>query len=190
MVGDGDVRVTVAVPLTWRPHVKVGQRATVTPDGSTRPVAGSVVSIGLLPVTGTTTYPVVVSVPAGPGLSSGSSAAVSIVLAMVADVATLPNSAMTTATTASTATVRVLSKGAVTRKTVKVGVVGAFQTQVVSGLAPGDEVVLADRTAALPASSSTTPRIAGAGGFGGAGGFARNGTGGAAGGFPGGAPPG
>jgi hypothetical protein len=70
----------------------------------------------------------------------------------------------------------VLSGGKSVEKPIKVGMVGAIYTQVLSGLKLGDSVVLADYAEPVPASNSTT-----VGGFGGGGGF-----GGAAGGLGGG----
>ncbi len=77
--------------------------------------------------------------------------------------------------------VLVLSKGEVTRKVVKVGMVGDEYTQVLSGLTPGESVVLADYAESVPSSSTNT--------FGGVGGLLGGGGGGffgGGGGFPGG----
>jgi hypothetical protein len=61
-----------------------------------------------------------------------------------------------------------LVKGELTRKFVKVGMVGDTYTQVVSGLAPGQSVVLVDYAAPVP--SSNTNSVGGLGSFLGGGG--------------------
>ena len=77
-----------------------------------------------------------------------------------------------------------LDKGILTRKVIKIGMVGDTYTQVVSGLRDGESVVLADYSQAVPSSNTdlTTALGGGTTGFGGFGGF-----GGGAGGFAGGA---
>jgi macrolide-specific efflux system membrane fusion protein len=61
-----------------------------------------------------------------------------------------------------------LSKGQLTRKVIKVGMVGETYTQVASGLAPGQSVVLVDYAQTVP--SSNTNSLGGLGGFLGGGG--------------------
>ena len=188
----GPANVTVDVPLTSMPKLKLGETVQVSPDGSTTPLSGSVSSIGLLPVSSTSstpTYPVVVSVPgAGAALAAGSRAQVSITVGTANSVLTVPNSALT-AMGNGNAFVNVVTAGKATRTVVQTGMTGQTRTQVVSGLKAGQVVVLADRSQALPSNSSTNIRglttttgapFAGAGG----GGF---GGGGGAGGFGGGA---
>ena len=58
-----------------------------------------------------------------------------------------------------------------TRKVVKVGMVGDEYTQVLSGLTPGQSVVLADYAEAVPSSNTDTTSFGGLGGLGGGGGF-------------------
>ena len=83
-----------------------------------------------------------------------------------------------------------LDNGILTRKVIKVGMVGDELTQVHSGLKPGQSVVLADYAEAVPSSSTNTTtgglsNLLGGGstgfpggGFGGGGGFTRSGGGG------------
>lgn len=166
IVGTGAVRVTVDVPLASLPKVKVGQNTRVTASGATKPVGGKIESVAILPVSGTTTFPVTVLVaePAA-ALASGSSATASIVLSTLTDVVTVPNSALTRTGTGTAAVVTVSSGGAVSRKQVALGAVGALSSQVQSGLKAGDQVVLADLSQAVPA-NSTTSTVRGAGGGG------------------------
>jgi trimeric autotransporter adhesin len=91
-------------------------------------------------------------------LATGSQAAVEITLATVKDAVTVPNSAVTTLTTG-TASVEIIKNGKAIRTVVRTGAVGATTTQVTSGLTDGQEVVLADLSAALPSTSSTSSRF-------------------------------
>ena len=65
--------------------------------------------------------------------------------------------------------VEVLSDGMLTRKVVKVGMVGDTHAEVLSGLTPGQRVVLADYAEAVPSSNTNTFGGFGGGGFGGPG---------------------
>jgi len=188
IVGAGAVEVTVNVPLASMASVHVGQKANVTPKGATTSVPGAVTSISLLPTaaatgTGTSqatattsspTYPVVVLVPdALPALASGSRADVSLLIGTTGDVLTVPNSALTPLGNGQAITVT-LKKGVATRALVKTGYAGTLTTQVTSGLAAGQQVVLADLSTALPTNTTSSRRFgvgAGAGGLG-AGGLA------------------
>jgi multidrug efflux pump subunit AcrA (membrane-fusion protein) len=168
---DGNVEVTINVTENDIRSIKVGQRAQVSADGAQAALAARVTSIGLLGASdsGTASYPVVVSLAGAPlSLASGADASVSIVTATASNVVTVPSSAVTRAATGSTGIVRVLVGDVVTPKRVQIGAVGPVRTQIVGGLKPGQHVVLADLTAALP-SSSTNDRLGG--GFGGPGGF-------------------
>ncbi|MCU1679060.1 MAG: secretion protein HlyD family protein, partial [Frankiales bacterium] len=189
VIGKGAIAVTVNVPYSTLTNLKVKQAAQVTADGSTKPVAGSVAQISLLPGTTTTasgasTYPVTVLVPdPGSGFVDGGNASATVVIKSVSNVVTVPNSAL------SNGAVLVLTDGKAVRTPVVTGAVGPLTTEIVSGVTAGQTVVLADLTATLPANSTNTTRnFGGGGGPGGAGGpggrqFAPGGGGG------GGAPP-
>ena len=92
----------------------------------------------------------------------------------------VPTSAVQTA--GSVSYVTELDQGTLTRKVIKVGMVGAQYTQVVSGLSPGQSVVLADYAEAVPSSNTETNTFGGLGGLGG-GGFGGGGLGGGGGTF-------
>jgi multidrug efflux pump subunit AcrA (membrane-fusion protein) len=129
-------------------------------------------SIGLLPASTTTTtsYPVKITVPNAPAaLATGSRARVSIVIGTRHNVLTVPNSAVNV-TGSGSATVTVLANDATARKTVKLGAVGIATTEISSGLAVGDQVVIADRSQSLPTNATTTGRIGGGAFVGGPGG--------------------
>lgn len=165
------------------PSVKVGQTATVEVDGVNGTIQGTVSQVG--PVQSTSsgyTYPVVVALPNSvAGVYSGSTANVNISTGTVSHVVAVPTSAVQTLGTSSY--VMEIEKGQLTRKVIKIGMVGDVYTQVDSGVSPGQSVVLVDYAEAVPSSNTnTTTGIGGLLGGGGAGG----GFFGGGGGFPGG----
>lgn len=218
IVGPGAVEVTVNVPLVSMPNVHVGQKANVTPQGATSVVPGAVTSISLLPSTSTSTssagsasrtatgtgqaaattssptYPVVVLVPdALPALATGARAEVSLLIGTANNVLTVPNSALTPLGNGQALAVT-FKNGVVTRAVVKTGYSGTLTTQVASGLTAGQQVVLADLSAALPTNTTNARRFGVGGAVGGLGGAGFGGTtggfGGATGGGRGGFTPG
>ncbi len=170
--------------------VKVGQSAAVEVDGVNGTLEGTVAQVG--PVQSSSsgyTYPVVVALPATSGsLHAGSAANVVISTGEVSNVVAVPTSAVQSLGTRSY--VLELANGQLTRKVITVGMVGETYTQVLSGLAPGQSVVLVDYAEAVPSSNTNTTNLGsflggGGGGFGG-GGFRERIFGGGGGGGPGG----
>jgi multidrug efflux pump subunit AcrA (membrane-fusion protein) len=145
-------QVEVSVSEADVARVAVGNPATVTPDGTGVPIAGSVAAVGLLPdgTTGTAvTYEVTIALPGAVGpYPAGQGAAVAIQLADVAGVLTVPTSAVHT--DGVTSTVGVLRGELTELVPVQVGAVGPQRTEIVSGLAAGDRVVIADPSQPLP----------------------------------------
>ncbi|HZG92819.1 MAG TPA: hypothetical protein VEZ42_21620, partial [Pseudonocardia sp.] len=145
-------QVEVSVGEADVARVAVGNPVTVTPDGGGAPVEGSVASIGLLPTSsaaGPATYPVTIALPGATGpYPAGQGAAASIRLADVVGTLTVPTSAVHT--DGAERTVDVLRDGEVRPVPVRVGAVGAVRTEIVSGLAAGDVVVVADPSQPLP----------------------------------------
>jgi len=185
VVGAGAAEVTVNVPLASIASVRVGQTASVTPQGATGSVAGAVTSISLLPSTSASAtpsaagrattqgtgnaqssststspaYPVVVLVPDPlPALASGSRAEVSLLTGTANHVVTVPNSALTPLGRGQ-ALALTLKNGAVTRALVTTGYTGTLATQVTSGLTAGQQVVLADLSTALPTNTTSSRRF-------------------------------
>ena len=188
VVGPGGYEVATTVTVDDLPDVKIGQAATITPDGSSAVLSGEVVRIGVAPASSTsdTTYPVVVAITeASKDLRNGATASVSIVTDEAAKVLAVPTSAVTRSGDRST--VGVLANGSVSQQQVTIGAIGREWTEIRRGLKAGATVVLADLSEALPGSatagsSTTSNRTGRLDGFGGAGGFV--------GGPPGGGPPG
>jgi macrolide-specific efflux system membrane fusion protein len=148
--------------------VKAGQSAAVEVDGVDGNLVGTVSQVG--PVQSTSsgyTYPVVVALPnSDSGLYTGSTANVVISTGKVSHVVAVPTSAVETL--GSRSYVLELSKGQLSRKFIRVGMVGVTYTQVVSGLTPGQSVVLVDYAEPVP--SSNTNSLGGLGSFLGGGG--------------------
>jgi HlyD family secretion protein len=184
IVGTKSYEVQATLDSSQISSVKVGQDSTVEVDGVNQSLSGTVSQVG--PVqSGDSgyTYPVVVSLPdSASGIFTGSSADVNISTGAVSHVVAVPTSAVQTV--GSTSYVEELDKGVLTRKVVKIGMVGDEYTQVLSGLAPRQSVVLADYAEPVPSSNTATNTFGGLGGAGGAGG-GFGGFGGAGGGFGG-----
>jgi uncharacterized membrane protein YgcG len=139
--------------------VKVGQSASVLPDGAKTPLAGKVVAISAAPTSSssasTATYRVVVALGATKEtLQNGATADLTVLTASTKAGLAVPTSAITTAGTRHTVTVL---DGDTTRVvTVQVGTMGPTWTVVKRGLTLGAQVVLADRGAALPSSATSS----------------------------------
>ncbi len=178
VLNPGSMQVTTTASDSNIAAVKIGAKVTVTPDGTSSPLAGTVVAIGLLPAASTTsggtassgssgssggvTYPVTIGLNSDGGqLFAGSGAAVSIVVSSAANALAVPTSAVLRI--GNRHVVSVLRDGKATSLPVEVGAVGATFTQVTSGLSEGDRVVLADLNAPLPTSNTTLRGLGGAG---------------------------
>jgi multidrug efflux pump subunit AcrA (membrane-fusion protein) len=177
VVGAGGYEVATTVGVNDITKLKVGDTASVVPDGSNQTLTGKVVWVGA--PTGTsssTTYPVVIGLGASPAtLRSGTLASTAIEVARApVSALTVPTSAVRTANGAHLVTV--LTNGNTSIVAVQIGVVGAETTQITSGLRAGQVVVLADLHAAVP-SSNTNSRIVNAITGGGTGGGALTGGG-------------
>jgi HlyD family secretion protein len=168
IIGTKSYEVQATLDSFQIPSVKVGQSATVEIDGVDGQLTGTVSQVG--PVqSGSSgyTYPVLVSLDSTNGIFTGSTAGVIIATGAVSDVVAVPTSAVQRLGTR--AYVLELSQGRLTRKVITIGMVGPEYTQVLSGLAPGQSVVLADYAAPVPSSNTNT--LGGGGGFLGGGGF-------------------
>jgi macrolide-specific efflux system membrane fusion protein len=161
--------------------VKVGQPATVTVNAASgAQVAAHVSALGVLSSSSsssTTTssavsYPVTVTLDqAADGIRAGMSATADIVTSQASGL-TVPSQAI------QGSSVTVLSAGKRVTKRVQTGVVGDSVTQILSGLAAGDQLVVTSRAATTSGASTTTGGTRAAGGGGGLGGGAALGGGG------------
>ena len=169
VIGTQSYEVAGTLSSAQVPSVKVGDAAGVQVDGIGGTIDGTVSQVG--PVqSGQSgyTFPVVVALPSSAtGLFTGSAANIVIATGAVTNVVAVPTSAVQTR--GSRSFVEVLSGGTPTAKLIKVGMVGDTYTQVLSGLTPGQSVVLADYSLSVPSSNTSTFSGFGGGGFGGGG---------------------
>jgi multidrug efflux pump subunit AcrA (membrane-fusion protein) len=151
VIGEGLTTVDVAADVTKTAEIKAGQKVTVSVLGQTKTLSGKVTAVGLLPSstsTGTTTYPVTITLDDGSDLATGVTVSATIVIGTASQVITVPVSAVTNGA------VKVLEGNSVTTKKVTVGLIGGTRVQV-DGIAEGATVVLADVTADLPSNDNT-----------------------------------
>ncbi|GAA3435017.1 hypothetical protein GCM10018954_046210 [Kutzneria kofuensis] len=171
--------------------IKDGEQATITANGSTQPVYGTVTSVAMLASSSSTvpSYPVTIGVTGTPtGLHPGASATVAITVKQVTDAVVVPTAAIHYEN--GNAVVYQMSDGKQVSKQVTTGMTSGGQTQIVSGLNEGDQVVVPSRgtggTTGTTRGGAGTGTGTGRGGFGGGTGGFGGGFGGGAGGFGGG----
>ncbi len=167
VIGKGstyDLTTDVAVADIGR--VAVGQQALVTPDSTNAVVRGQVSTIGAVANSGSTSYPVTVTLDSPDlGQLSGVDGDVRIITQRAVNVTTVPTSAVRSVGTFHLVTA--MKDGTPTPVRVTLGTVGDILTQVTSGVTRGQVVSLASLDEPLPSTSSTTSRFGGAGSLGG-----------------------
>jgi HlyD family secretion protein len=170
IIGTNAYEVQGTLDSSQVPSIKVGQSASVEVDGANGAMDGTVSQVGPVQSSnGSYSYPVIVALPSSANtMFSGSSANITITTGSVSNVVAVPTSAVQSLNTRTY--VLELDKGELTRKVIKVGMIGNEYTQVLSGLSPGQSVVLADYSEAVPSTSTNTTRFGGLGGLGGGGG--------------------
>lgn len=155
VAGTAELEATTTVGIDDIEDVRVGQPATVLPDGRAEPLSGTVSSIAVSPTTSGTTasYGVVVRFDEPvTDLGNGSTATVTIVTASIPDAVAVPLSALRTE--GQRHAVTVLDGETLRPTVVSVGVVGDTWAEVTDGLTVGQAVVLADLAEPLPSSAT------------------------------------
>lgn len=185
LVGTTSWSMEVSVGETDIANVETGQQVGLTDDDGDE-YFGVVSEVGLLPSTssGSAQYPVTVTITGdGAGLFDGVSLSGSIVYERRTDVLAVPSAAVTTTDGVSTVTV-IATDGSQSEVTVEVGETSGDYTEILSGVAEGDEILVASFTPGEGNSGTTGFPGGGTGEFpgGGTGEFPGGGTGG----FPGG----
>ena len=174
IAGSNGYEIATSIGVNDITQVKVGDNAAVVPDGSLDRINGKVVFVGSPATSGSsTTYPVVIGLDGAPAtLRNGAMATTAIDVATSrTDAVLVPTSAVHDV--AGRHSVLVLKDGKTTTTAIEIGVVGAQQTEITSGIDAGQTVVLADIGAAVP-SSNADSRIASQFGNGLTGGSNRN----------------
>jgi multidrug efflux pump subunit AcrA (membrane-fusion protein) len=125
-------------------QIKKGLQAEITPTGGAAKVFGTVRSAGIVASSsssGSATFPVTIAITGSPsGLYAGGTASVSIIVKQVADVLTVPTLAVRTS--GGKTVVKVRKGGKDTDVPVTVGTVYGASTEIKSGIAEGDQIVL------------------------------------------------
>lgn len=144
IVGTESWDVDVTVDETDVALVAVGDQVEITPQDATETLFGTVSEIGLLSTAsgGVATYPVTVAITGRPeGVYDGVTADVEIIYERRVDVLTVPTAAVRTVDGESTVT-QLDADGAEVSTVVTVGQTVGDLTEIVDGLAEGDEVVV------------------------------------------------
>ena len=177
VVGSGFI-VNVGVDDTQIGLIKTGEQAVIAPQGATTPIYGTVTSVGLLATStsGVATFPVVITVTGTPsGLFAGATASVSIIYRQLADVLEVPANAIHY--TGGHATVLISQGGKQVSHPVTVGLTSGGFTQITSGLAAGQQVLVLTTPTTRGSGGASQNGNRGGGGLGG-GGFGGGGLGG------------
>jgi macrolide-specific efflux system membrane fusion protein len=173
----GAFQVTGTVTDAQVNELAIGQRARILPAGSTEAVTGKVTAISPEATisSGVASFSVTVTLDgSNPALHAGSSASISVIVNQVVQVLTVPTSAVHTA--GGVQTVQLLVNGQVVSTPVTVGASDPLRTQIISGVQPGDTVVVATVSSSVPQTTNGGGLFLGPGG--GGGGFRRGGGGG------------
>lgn len=167
----GDLQVVAGFPEASAVKVKVGQPATVTLSATNTVVNGSVTSVNPTPsvVSNVVTFDATITLQNPPAtVENGMSTTVAVVVASAENAVELPSSAITT--TGRVSTVELLKNGKQVLTTVTTGLVGDTDTQILSGLSAGEQVVEPSITVSGAGTGTGTGTRGGAGGFAGGGG--------------------
>ncbi len=143
LIDPAHFNVSATVDDTDIALVKKGLQATITPNGASSVVYGTVSSVGVIAssTSGVTSYPVTIAVTgAQQGLHPGASASVLIVVKQLTGVIAIPTTAISYVGNA--AHVTRLVAGRKVDTAVTVGTASGAQTQITKGLAAGDTIVV------------------------------------------------
>ncbi len=163
----GGLQAVISVTETDLPNVKLDQAATVAVNAIDTTAPGTVTAISPISAGGNSsvvTYDVTVGLTSAPAAArSGMSVSVSITIAQATNAIAIPSIALLGQT--GNYTVRVMdTSGAVSDVSVQVGLITSSLTEVTSGVAVGQRVVVGVSNASTGTTTTTT------GGFGGLGG--------------------
>ncbi len=170
---NGKLQATVNLTEIDVTKVKEGQKVTLTMDAFDKTFTGQVLGINTngSVSSGVTTYPTVIQFDSTIEGAYPNMAVNATIITDVTDNALLvPNGAVTTSN--GTTTVRVMRNGTPETATVEVGTSNDTQTEIISGINEGDQVVTGSSGGTAGTSTTTTTSPFG-GGFGGAGGGVR-----------------
>ena len=159
--GPDGYEATTTVSINDIADIHLTQKATVVADGGSEPLVGKVVAIAPTPdpAASTASYRVTIGFtdPAAAaeidGVRSGNIGSVAIVTGVASDAIAVPTSAISLDGNQHTVTI-VGTDGTATPTPVTIGVIGDEWTEIISGVALGDVVALADLSEPLPGSAT------------------------------------
>jgi multidrug efflux pump subunit AcrA (membrane-fusion protein) len=143
LVSTGSYEVQASVDASEVGQIKAGNQAIITVGNATQNVFGTVSSVGIVATTtsGVASFPVVVGVTGSPsGVYPGATASLQIVYKQLSAVLLVPTLAINR--TSGTTTVLVPNGGKQVRRTITTGLSSGGQTQVLSGLTEGEQVLV------------------------------------------------
>ncbi|MGD0981543.1 MAG: efflux RND transporter periplasmic adaptor subunit, partial [Solirubrobacteraceae bacterium] len=179
------MQLVVSVSESDIGSIKVGQPATISVDAlPNEEFAAKVTAISLLSSdsSGVVSYSVTIKLTQNSSqLKPGMSATATIITSQVNNAVNVESAAISSRGSSSTVTVDKNGKMVVTP--VITGLVGASSTQIVAGVAPGEELAIPISTSIATSTSTTGSGTLGSGTGGGFGGAALSGLGGGGGGF-------
>jgi multidrug efflux pump subunit AcrA (membrane-fusion protein) len=126
--------------------IKVGNQAQLSVTGASDTVYGTIASIGLVSSSssssGTATYPVVIDVTGTPsGMHDGADATATLIYKQLSNVLVVPTLALHRDASGGTY-VEQVKNGKTVHTTVQPGIESGGQTQIVSGLSAGDQIIV------------------------------------------------
>jgi membrane fusion protein, macrolide-specific efflux system len=125
--------------------INVGNQAQLSVTGSTDTVYGTIASIGLVSSSsssGTASYPVVINVTGTPsGMHDGADVTATLIYKQLSNVVVVPTLALHRNASGGTY-VEQVKNGKDVQTTVQPGIASGGQTQIVSGLSAGDQIVV------------------------------------------------
>jgi multidrug efflux pump subunit AcrA (membrane-fusion protein) len=157
-----ELAVTADVPEADAAKLELGQQATISFPGTGTTATGTVTRKDPQSAVSNdvVSYPVRVSLDTAPdGVGVGATANLSVTTGSATDVLKAPTQAITTTGNRSTVTVR--RDGVDTTASVRIGVSGPTETEIVSGVAEGDVLVLPAPVTASGGSGAGFPRTGG-----------------------------
>jgi multidrug efflux pump subunit AcrA (membrane-fusion protein) len=171
VIGDDGYVISSTTTLTGVEELKIGDAVAITVPSRSKPLAGTVSSIGILNESTSTTpsYDVTVAVTdTNVSILNGASASMIVTADVAKSVLTVPTSAIHRASR--TYTVDVLKDGKEVATKVSVGASGTELTQITSGISAGDMIILADVSSTTIGDSTSTTTTSSSGGLSGLGG--------------------
>lgn len=171
VLGSGSYVVNASVDDTEVGELQVGDQCAITPEGSTTAVYGQIASVSILATqsSGVASFPVVINVTGSPsGLYPGATAEISILVKELQNVLVVPTAAIQFV--GGNTVVDVIHNGKQSVQPVTIGTASGGNTEVISGVTAGEQVVehvTSARTSTTRPSSGYSRTGGYGGGFGG-----------------------